>query len=183
MSRRLLKFSGGSVIQLRTFLFADSNQTRDLDPERHQCLWIQFVIRSRTLGENCISAHGFPGSDGCVHTHIQWSMSGIVATVKSAFAASPRYLTSGPRFVAASRSRSRAPWIARKGFVNARNASPGSVRAWDRRSGAAFTHCVTMAAIAPWTDARSWSLTLAIAEVNASRSLLSSSDELNVGEL
>ena len=29
-------------------------------------------------------------------------------------------------------------------------------------------------------DARSWSLTLAIAEVNASRSLLSSSDELNV---
>src|SRR5438477_1510673 len=57
------------------------------------------------------------------------------------------------------------------------------VRAWDRRSGAAFTHCVTMAAIAPWTDARSWSLTLAIAEVNASRSLLSSSDGLNVGEL
>src|SRR5437762_8732860 len=124
-----------------------------------------------------------PGSDGSVHTRIQWSMSGIVATVKSAFAASPRYLTSGPRFVAASRSRSRAPWIARKGFVNARNASPGSVKAWDRRSGAAFTHCVTMAAIAPWTDARSWSLTLAIAEVNASRSLLSSSDELNVGEL
>jgi hypothetical protein len=107
---------------------------------KYQCFWIQFVIRSRTLGENCISAHGFPGSDGCVHTHIQWSMSGIVATVKSLFAASPRYLTSGPRFVAASRSRSRAPWIARKGFVNARNASPGSVRACDRRSGAHFTH-------------------------------------------
>jgi hypothetical protein len=31
--------------------------------------------------------------------------------------------------------------------------------------------------------ARSWSLTFAIAKVNASRSLLSSSDELNVGEL
>jgi hypothetical protein len=100
----------------------------------HQCFWIQFVIRSRTLGENCISTHGFPGSDGCVHTHIQWSMSGIVATVKSAFAASPRNLTSGPRFVAESRSRSRAPWIARKGFVNARNASPGSVSAWDHRA-------------------------------------------------
>ena len=27
------------------------------------------MIRSRTLGENRISAHGFPGSDGCVHTH------------------------------------------------------------------------------------------------------------------
>ena len=50
-------------------------------------------------------------------------------------------------------------------------------------SGADFTHCVTIAAIAPWTDARSWSLTFAIAEVNVSRSLPSSSDELNVGEL
>src|SRR5262252_5704018 len=147
----------------------------------HQCFWIQLVIRSRTLGENCISAHGVPGSDGCVHTHIQWSMAGIVATVKSAFAASPRYLTSGPRFVAASSSRSRAPWIARNGFVNARNASPGSVRAWDRRSGVA--HCVTIVAIALWTDARSWLLTFAIAEVNASRSLPSNSGGLNVGEL
>src|SRR5439155_16146532 len=158
-------------------------KTRDLGCRTASVLLDPVRDQIEDLGRNRISAHGFPGSDGCVHTHIQWSMSGIVATVTSAFAASPRYLTSGPRFVAASRSRSRAPWIARKGFVNARNASPGSVRAWDRRSGAAFTHCVTMAAIAPWTDARSWSLTLAIAEVNASRSLLSSSDELNVGEL
>src|SRR5262245_38294954 len=151
--------------------------------ELHQCFWIQILIRSRTLGENCTSAHGFPGSDGCVHTHIQWSMSGIVATVKSAFPASPRCLTSGARFVAASSSRSRAPWMARNGFVNARNASPGSVRAWDRRSGADFTHCVTTAVIAPWTDARSWSLAFAIAEVNASRSLPSNSGGLNVGGL
>src|SRR5262249_1925407 len=54
----------------------------------YQCFWIQLEIRSRTLGENCISVHGCPGSDGCVHTHIRWSMSGIVSTVKSAFPAS-----------------------------------------------------------------------------------------------
>ena len=40
-----------------------------------------------------------------------------------------------------------------------------AVRAWDRRSGLA--QCVTIPAIAPWTDARSWLLTFAIAEVNA----------------
>lgn len=125
--------------QMRSILVADSNLTTkacDMGSELHQCFWIQFVIRSRTLGENCFSAHGFPGSDGCVQIHIQWSMSGIVATVKSAFAASPRYLTSGPRFVAASISPSRAPWIARNGFFNARNASrrrrPGRRRATPR---------------------------------------------------
>src|SRR5437763_14625085 len=114
---------------MRPILFADSKlQPATWDPALHQCFWIQFVIRSRTLGENCISSHGFPGSDGCVHTHIQWSMSGIVATVKTAYAASPRYLTSGTRLIAASSSRTRTPWIARKGVVKQNNAPPGSVR-------------------------------------------------------
>jgi len=43
--------------------------------------------------------------------------------------------------------------------------------------------CAKIPAIAPWTDARSWLLTFAIADVNASRSLPSNSGGLNVGEL
>src|SRR5262245_61481509 len=55
-------------------------------------------------------------------------MSGIVATVKSGFAASRRYLTSGRRFVAASRSGSRAPWIARTGSARRRASRVSSLR-------------------------------------------------------
>ncbi len=70
-----LEASGpGSPLTRRSLLWPSLYDRRSVTASRmrsgtkHQCFWIQFEIRSRTLGENCMSAHHFPGLDGCVHT-------------------------------------------------------------------------------------------------------------------